>query len=152
MATRKKVNLDQSQTLDIEVRKGNSWSLVVTFKNSSGVALALTTLDYRWSMVVCPLNSKSPSYRSTGVALKSAILVTPDSDIKVSSATPNMETISVDNSGNVTLATSDTIMSDVKSGQYVYYLQYKDLSTTPDTVKTVLKGNFLINSDASNAI
>ena len=103
-------------------------------------------------MVVCPLNSKSPSYRSTGVALKSAILVTPDSDIKVSSATPNMETISVNNSGNVTLATSDTIMSDVKSGQYVYYLQYKDLSTTPDTVKTVLKGNFLINSDDSNAV
>tara|TARA_R110002012_G_scaffold948_1_gene3967 strand:+ start:35 stop:493 length:459 start_codon:yes stop_codon:yes gene_type:complete len=152
MATRKKVNLDQSRTLDIEVRKGNSWSLVVTFKNSSGTALALTTLDYRWSMAVCPFNSSSSSYNSDGTSLKNAILVTPDSDIKVKSATPNMEAISVDNSGNVTLAASDTVMSEVKSGQYTYYLQYKDVSTTPDTVKTVLKGNFLINSDDLSAV
>ena len=45
-----KVNLDVSEKLDITCRRGDTFSLTVTLKDSSGTALTLSTSEYKFLM------------------------------------------------------------------------------------------------------
>ena len=48
----KKVNLDVSERLDITCRRGDSFSITLTLKDSSGTALPLATDNYSFVMQV----------------------------------------------------------------------------------------------------
>ena len=146
MAT-KKVNLDESQRLDITVRRGVSFSLVITFKNSAGTALALTTLGYEWQMEVrTPQNNQ---LLSSMVLASSNTLGT--TQMTSAGNVALLEDFVTDNDGKLTISAGYLAMKEVPQGVYVYDLQYKDQSTSPDTVKTVLRGNFIVNPDVTTS-
>ncbi len=146
MAT-KKVNLDESQRLDITVRRGDSFSLVITFKNSAGTALALTTLGYEWQMEVrTPQNNQ---LLSSMVLASSNTLGT--TQMTSAGNVALLEDFVTDDDGKLTISAGYLAMKEVPQGVYVYDLQYKDQSTSPNTVKTVLRGNFIVNPDVTTS-
>ena len=55
------VNLDTSDVLDITCRKGDTFSLTINLKDSSGTALTLSTSNYEFLMQV---KSESVSRRA----------------------------------------------------------------------------------------
>ena len=138
----KKVNLDESQRLDITVRKGDSFSLIINFKDSAGVALLLDDLNYSWAMEV---RTPQNPHRFTSLVL------TSPSSIAGTLNTPLLEDFSTNNSGNLVISAGHEAMKKVSQGVYVYDLQYKDTSTNPPIQKTVLRGNFIVNPDVTSA-
>jgi len=135
-----KVNLDVSEKLDITCRRGDTFSLTVTLKNSAGTALQLVTDKYSFLMQVWNYSKKikSPVLGSVNLGEKSD---------------NSFEEFVIDDSGNVTIsATSDT-MKKIKPGKYTYDLQYV-LPTTSgvDTHTTVLRGSFIVNDDVSKSL
>ena len=53
-----KVNLDVSEPLDITCRRGDTFSLTLTLKDSSGSAIQLATLGYEFIIDVKSTSSK----------------------------------------------------------------------------------------------
>ncbi len=45
-----KVNLDASEKLDVTCRRGDTFNLTITLKDSSGTAIQLETLGYEFLM------------------------------------------------------------------------------------------------------
>ena len=151
------VNLDTSDTLDITCRKGDTFSLTINLKNSSGTALTLSTSKYEFLMQV-----KSESVSRRGRTVESNLILGTASAAKKNqprvkdqanvSGQLNFETPTVDDSGNVTIEASANTMSKVPSGSYKYDLQYILPSTTGlDTHRTVLSGSFTVNPDVTEA-
>ena len=68
-----RVNLDVSERLDITCRKGDTFSLTVTLKDSSGTALPLVTDNYSFLMQVWDYSKKSkdPVLGSSNLGKKS---------------------------------------------------------------------------------
>ena len=118
-----RVNLDVSERLDITCRKGDTFSLTVTIKDSSGVVLPLVTNNYSFLMQVWGNSKKS------------------------------FEPFVLDDSGNVTITATAATMRVVNPGKYTYDLQYVlPTSSGVDTHTTVLKGSFIINEDTSKSV
>ena len=151
------VNLDTSNVLNITCRKGDTFSLTITLKDSSGTALALSTNNYEFLMQV-----KSQSVSRRGRAPESKLILSTASAAKKNqgrakeqsnvSGELNFEVPTVDNSGNVTIEASADTMSKVPSGIYNYDLQYiLPSSTGLDTHRTVLRGTFTVNPDITEA-
>ena len=154
MAT-SKVNLDESSRLDITCKRGDTFSLTVTLKDSSGTALQLSTDKYRF-IVQVRQSSTAVSGRSSRVK-GGLILGTQDIGDKAvdrAGSENNFEPVAVDDSGNATIQASAKVMRSIPSGNYVYDIQYIKPSTTGglDTHKTVLFGNFVVKEDISEAI
>ena len=153
MAT-SKVNLDESSKLDITCKRGDTFSLTITLKDSSGTALPLLTDKYRFIVQVRkPAVSSLRSSSSKG----GLVLGTQDIGEKVvdrSGVENSFEPILVDDSGNATIQASPKVMRSIASGKYVYDIQYIKPSSTGglDTHRTVLFGNFIVNEDISEAI
>ena len=157
------VNLDTSDVLNITCRKGDTFSITITLKNSAGTLLTLSTSGYTFLMQV---KSKKITKRGR-VVTSSLILGTPtaaaNDQIRVKSkAKPikiptvskgkTFETPTLDDVGNVTIESSAETMSEVPSGSYSYDLQYiLPSSTGLDTHKTVLRGKFTVNPDITEA-
>ena len=129
------VNLDTSDVLNITCRKGDTFSMTITLKNSAGALLTLLTSEYTFLMQV---KSKSVNKRSR-VSTSSLILGTPNAaakdQIRVKSkvktealnipsiSTGNtFETPTLDDVGNETIEASAETMSKVPSGSYSYDL------------------------------
>ena len=151
------VNLDTSNVLNITCRKGDTFSLTITLKDSSGTALALSTNNYEFLMQV-----KSQSVSRRGRAPESKLILSTASAAKKNqgrakeqsnvSGELNFEVPTLDNSGNVTIEASADTMSKVPSGIYNYDLQYiLPSSTGLDTHRTVLRGTFTVNPDITEA-
>jgi len=151
------VNLDTSNVLNITCRKGDTFSLTVTLKDSSGTALTLSTSSYEFLMQV-----KSQSVSRRGRAPESKLILSTASAAKKNqgrakvqsnvSGELNFEVPTVDNNGNVTIEASADTMSKVPSGVYNYDLQYiLPSSTGLDTHRTVLRGTFTVNPDITEA-
>jgi len=155
MAT-SKVNLDESSKLDITCKRGDTFSLTITLKDSSGTALQLDTDNYRFIVQVrqpSDVRSTSRNVRGKG----GLVLGTQDIGDKAvdrAGAENNFEPVSVDDNGNATIQASAKVMRSIPSGSYVYDIQYIKPSTTGglDTHKTVLFGNFVVKEDISEAI
>jgi len=151
-----KVNLDESSKLDITCKRGDTFSLTITLKDSNGTALTLATDNYRFIVQVRqPVDPRIASRSATGKG--GLILGTQDIGDKAvdrANAERNFEVVSVDDSGNATIQASAKTMRSVPSGDYVYDIQYIKPSTTGglDTHKTVLFGNFVVKEDISEAI
>ena len=118
MATQ--INLDTSTRVDITCRKGDTFSLEFTFKDSAGVAINLT--GYTWKMDVKETDTSSGD-------------IIADSSFTYSGTAAGLLTVT---------ATAAT-MAGVTGGLYVYDLQ----STTGGAVKTWIYGLFTINEDIS---
>jgi hypothetical protein len=133
-----KVNLDTSERLDITCRQGDTFSLTVTLKDSAGVAITLSTLEYSFLMQVWGANSKEP------------ILGSPNLGKTVAKT---FEAFVIDDSGNVTISATASTMKDISSGVYIYDLMsVLPSSTTADTHTTILRGNFTVNPDVSKSL
>mgnify|MGYP003126038226 CR=1 FL=1 len=142
-----KVNLDQSQRLDITIRKGDSMSLSVTLKDSAGVAVPIITNGYTFRMQVRKkhrqVSSQLPVATSANYPFLTAL---SGSVLNINVPVIN---IAATDTGTITITLPSTATSSITAGAYLYDLQYEDPSTSVDTVKTILKGNFLVNPDVS---
>ena len=133
------VNLDVTETLNITSRRGDSFSITLTLKDSSGTALTLSTSNYEFWFRV--------KGKVSGVS--SFVLGTPN----VTGALQTFEAPTVDDSGNVTFKATAETMGSISSGRYTYDLQYKlPSSTSIDTYTSILKGTFVVNSNVSESV
>lgn len=118
MATQ--INLDNSTRVDITCRKGDTFSLELTFTDDNGDAIDLTS--YTWKMDVKETDTSS-------------------GDI----IADNSFTYTGTSAGKLTVAATAATMAGISGGLYVYDLQ----STNSGVVKTWVYGIFKINEDVS---
>ena len=130
-----KVNLDVSERLDITCRKGDTFSLTVTLKDSTGTAITLVASSYTFLMEVW-----SASRIATAPVIGSTTsLPVGDASFEVFVAT---------DLGTVTISATATTMREVPAGRYKYDLQH----VVSSTHTTILHGSFTVNEDISKAI
>jgi len=143
------VNFDTTEVLNITCREGDTFSMTVTLKDSSGTGLTFVTDDYVFYMQVKSVSS-SGNLRS-GRTIERVVLQTPGITKNETSNTLLFESPTLDNSGNVTIEASAETMSKIKPGTYAYDLKYvKPSSTGLDTHRGVLRGNFTVNSQVTD--
>jgi len=118
MATQ--INLDNSTRVDITCRKGDTFSLELTFTNDAGTAIDLSS--YTWKMDV-----KETDTSSGDIIADDSFTYAGNSD------------------GELTITATAATMAAVSGGIYVYDLQ----STSSGVVKTWVYGVFKINEDIS---
>ena len=137
-----KVNLDISERLNITCRRGDTFSLTLTLKDSSGTALTLSSSGYEFLMQVRGI-------RASKSGVRPLIMGT---DAKGASASRDgistNFSFTVDDSGNATIKASDEVMRNVPAGKYVYDLQQK----VDNVATTILEGNFVVNDDISRPL
>ena len=151
----KKVNLDVAQTLNITCRRGDTFQLNMTLKNSSGVGINLAGAAEDGSDAYVFAMQVRDSADSDGPAgLRASTTEGLPSGAVTDSYVP-IEAITGDSSGNITIEITNLNMTSFIPGRYVYDLQYKIPSggaSGADLVKTVLKGAFVVNDDVTEAI
>ena len=150
----KKVNLDIAQDLNITCRRGDTFNLSVTLKDSSGTGLLLKTGKYQFIMQV-----RDNAFQDGAEGLLLCTVKGQPAGADPAGIIQAMEsdgtdagTTNVNDQGEITIFISDTVMRSVPSGRYVYDLQYVIPSATAegnDTHTTILKGAFVVNEDVS---
>ena len=151
------VNLDTSDILNITCRKGDTFSLTINLKDSSGTALTLSTSNYDFLMQVKSetTNKRTRSVQSFLILGTASAAKKNQGRVRSSinvSGNLNFEVPTVDDNGNVTIEASADTMSKVPSGTYSYDLQYiLPSSSGLDTHRTVLRGTFTVNPDVTEA-
>ena len=138
-----KVNLDVSEKLDITCRKGDTFSLSLTLKDSNGTALTLSTSGYEFLMQV----RSSRKVMSKGKMLERELVIGTVSKGRTSSQGINF-TFTTDDLGVATITVDDDTMRKVTPGRYVYDLQQIVSSVST----TIFKGHFIINDDISDVL
>lgn len=151
MAT-SKVNLDESTRLDITCKRGDTFSLTVTLKDSAGDPLPLATDNYRFIVQVREMTRVQSRNRKGSLILGTQDI--GDKAVDRANEERNFLPVTVDDSGNATIQATAKTMRSIPSGKYMYDIQYIKPNTTGglDTHKTVLYGNFNVNEDISEAI
>ena len=145
----KAVNFDTTEVLNITCREGDTFSMTVTLKDSSGTGLTFVTDDYVFYMQVKSVSS-SGNLRG-GRTVERVVIQTPSISKNENTNTLLFEAPTIDNSGNVTIEASAETMSKIRPGSYVYDLKYvKPSSTGLDSHKGVLRGNFTVNSQVTD--
>ena len=133
MATKKAVT-DVAQKLNITARKGDTFRLSVTFKDSNGTAIGITG-NYNFKMQV-----RSSAFDDTASGALIEISATEAQAISDGFDTSG-------GSGNVVINMSSNTMNAIDGGRYVYDLQATN--TGDNSVQTWLKGNFVVNEDVT---
>ena len=143
----RKLNLDTSERLDVVCKRGDSFSMQITLKDSSGTGLQLLTNNYTFLMQVRDIKSQDKTLGIKG----NLVISTPESaTAKRSSDSDKLFTIKdVDDSGNVTIFAKASTMQTIMPGRYSYELQYRVGNQDDASQKTVLKGSFTVNEDIS---
>ena len=135
-----KVNLDVSEKLNITCKRGDTFNLGLLMKNSSGVALDVSS--YVFLMQVKgdpdPVTGERPLIMGTNQIGRKARA--EDDDL------PTNFDIESDANGNVTITALASIMAKIAPGSYVYDIQ----QSVNDTVTTIFEGRFIVNDDISN--
>lgn len=152
MATRNnKVNLDISERLDITCRRGDSFSLTVTLKDSSGTGLPLVTDNYSFVMQV-RVNQAAARAKGTAGLVLSTLEKGPRA-VNRDGTQRAFEPFTLDDSGNVTIEATAETMRKIPGGTYIYDLQQikPNETTGNDEHTTVLRGTFVVNEDISDA-
>lgn len=143
------VNFDTTEVLNITCREGDTFSMTVTLKDSTGTGLTFVTDNYVFYMQVKSV-IQSGNIRAAKTSER-AVLQTPSLTTNEKSTALLFESPIVDDSGNVTIEASAETMSKLKPGSYIYDLRYvKPSSTGLDTHKTVIRGNFIVNSQVTD--
>lgn len=152
-----KVNLDVSQTLNITCRRGDTFSLDITLKDSAGDPIALIDNRYQFIMQV-----RTSEFEDDAGGL---YLITEDTPL-AEGETPQIGFIekmgwvnnggtyegnNITNQGVVSIKVPSLYMRDIPSGRYVYDFQAKIGESDPFTETTYLRGSFTVNEDVTNA-
>jgi hypothetical protein len=122
------VNLDIASRVDITCRKGDTFTLELTFKDEDGEVIDLST-GYDWVMQV------RESDTSATFALSGDSDDENDNDFGFVS----------DANGVLTISSPASIMATIDGGIYVYDLQ----SVQGSTIVTWMYGVFKVNEDVS---
>lgn len=148
----KKVNLDVSERLDIICRQGDTFSITLTLKDSSGTALPLATDGYKFSMQVREDVESARSKGSDGLIIGTKDIGSKRVNDKGQES--SFESFVVDDSGNLTITALPSVMKEVQPGVYVYDIQQikPNATTGIDEQKTILRGSFRVNGDVSEGI
>ena len=154
-----KVNFDISKRLDITTRKGDSFNLQLTLKDSSGNALNLYGSDGE-SKFYMQVRDNMTSTEGNGVVLYTDNTENSADENLISqkltvALTDVSGTADADATGIVTISTSAEEMKLVEPGRYVYDLQYEDPGNTVDSAadrKTILYGTFTVNDDITEVL
>ena len=127
-----KLNLDQSQRVDIVCRKNDTFALKLHISDENGTAVDLSSgWSFNMDVRTADTDDSNP-IMSTGNSGAGQITVN----------------IAGGSSGEV-LFTCQAEDMDVAAGLYVYDIQQVDTSSDPDIVETVLYGTFQINEDVT---
>ena len=122
------INLDIANRVDVTTRRGDTFTLELTFKDEDGVAIDLSS-GYHWMMQVRESDTSSAS-----------LLDGDSNDISA-----NSFGFAGNNNGLLTITASAAVMETVEGGLYVYDLQ----SSQGAVVTTWMYGIFKINEDVS---
>jgi len=122
------INLDIANRVDITTRKGDTFTLELTFKDEDGVVIDLSS-GYEWMMQVRESDTST-----------SALLDGDSNDDNAGSFG-----FTGTNTGLLTITASAAIMAAIDGGIYVYDLQ----SSQGATVITWMYGIFKVNEDVS---
>ena len=145
------VNFDTTEILNITCSEGDTFSMTVTLKDSSGTGLTLTTDNYVFYMQVKSVTAAGN--KRGGRQIEKVVLQTPTLTRNERSTALLFEDPTIDDSGNVTIEASAEVMSKIKPGSYIYDLKYvKPSSTGLDTHKGVLRGTFVVNSQVTDVL
>ena len=145
-----KVNLDIAQTLNITCRRGDTFSLDITLKDSSGAALSLARDDYEFIMQV---RTSAFADKKEGIILSTPAHVPNGAVLGENGFVGFIEAmngnvippVNVTDEGVVSIKISDSTMREIRSGRYTYDLQY--IAALVHT--TILTGSFVVNEDVS---
>lgn len=146
----KKVNLDVAQTLNITCRRGDTFQLNMTLKDSEGIPLVLNGADdpsnaYKFAMQI---RNSADQDGAVGL-LASTVEGAPEG----ASSYITIQEITGDGNGVIAVVIDDADMKNFQSGRYVYDLQYRIPNGAPnskDLTKTILKGAFVVNEDVTD--
>tara|TARA_R100001463_G_scaffold48726_2_gene98079 strand:- start:4683 stop:5135 length:453 start_codon:yes stop_codon:yes gene_type:complete len=145
------VNLDVAEQLDITCRRGDTFSLTLTLKDSSGTALQLSTLGYKFLMDIKTSSQRTRSGFSEREVVASSTLSTSQANSKLLSEeqagklSSGFEFTDITDSGTVNVSASADTMSSLPVGIFTYDIQ-QDLD---GVVTTILRGSFTVNEDIS---
>mgnify|MGYP003126458011 CR=1 FL=1 len=141
------VNLDVAQKLDITCRKGDTFRLLLTFKDSTGTVINVGDLD-----------SSTPVY---SFSFEVRDFATDDGDNARLSTNSNarrerVSNVTIENvdssgsDGKIRIVISAEEMAKIESGVYVYDLQANTVGTGSITnVQTWVRGSFIVNEDVT---
>lgn len=135
-----RVNLDVSEKLDITFRKGDTFEMGMTFLDSQGDPLPLSTDGYEFLMQVRGL--KQPDGK------RSLVIPTKSIGEQKGGGGPAIQFIDASDEGTVTVLIPASETKEIEPGRYTYDLQYK----VNDKTTTVLKGRFIVNQDISETL
>lgn len=153
----KKANFDSAEKLDITIRRGDSFDLLLNMKDNSGAAIPLETNDYRFFIqiqsVVPPVsNARSVQPRKVLIA-GSTLDETRSTKTASSPATQPIFFFSDrDDLGNIKLRANASDTSNLPVGNYMYEIQYSYNDDGFDRVKTILRGSFSVKEDIATAL
>ena len=145
------VNLDVAERLDITCRRGDTFSLTLTLKDSSGDVITLATSGYEFLMDVKTPVERTRSGVSKRQVIASSTLSPSKSDAKTLTSdqqaklSNGFEFTDITDSGTVKVSASSDTMSNLPVGTFDYDIQQK----VGDVVTTILKGSFTVNEDIS---
>ena len=130
MAT-KKANLDIAQKLNITARRGDTFKLSVTFKDSGNNGIPVENYTYKLEV-----RSSASDDTADGAIIS---VVTTASDPTLTDG------FDVSSTPALVINIPSSKMKDIVGGRYVYDLQ-ADIGTS---IQTWLKGNFVVNDDVT---
>lgn len=122
------INLDIANRVDVTTRKGDTFTLELTFKDEDGVVIDLSS-GYEWMMQVRESDTSTSA------------LIDGDSNDDLA----NDFGFTGTNNGLLTITASAATMASIEGGIYVYDLQ----SSQGAVVTTWMYGIFKINEDVS---
>tara|TARA_B100000963_G_C22389007_1_gene563602 strand:+ start:115 stop:561 length:447 start_codon:yes stop_codon:yes gene_type:complete len=141
------VNLDVAQKLDITCRRGDTFRLIITFKDSTGTVINVGDIDgsvptYTFSFEVRDLATDD---------VDSARLSTNSNARRDKVSNVTIENVTSDGSdGKIRIVIDAEEMSKIASGVYVYDLQANTIiGGAIDNVQTWVKGSFIVNEDVT---
>lgn len=150
----RKLNLDTSERLDITCKRGDSFSLELTLKDTAGQALPLESDDYKFQMQVRLPRTQSTQVASKGLPEKTSLVIgtSESSPIAVEKAEDSKSfSIPVKNDdGQVQIYATASTMATIAPGRYIYEIQYSLNPGDTEEVKTILKGSFVVVDDVAN--
>ncbi len=151
----KKVNLDVAQTLNITCRRGDTFQLNMTLKDSEGTPLVLdggndSSNAYKFAMQI-----RESAFQDGGQGLIASTTEGVPADAANGSYIL-INKIDGNGSGAISVFIPASEMVKIPSGRYVYDLQYinpgaagSDFNNV-DVVKTILRGSFVVNEDVTD--
>lgn len=140
------VDLDQSSRLDITCRRGDTFNMSLTLKDSEGDPLTLATDNYLFTMQVKGRKDSSGN--------RELIIGTQASQNLGGTDTTANFTFTKNDQGEVVIKVPASEMRQLTPGSYTYDFQYVGPNTLTNGVNnedgehvTVLFGAFIINGD-----